>query len=45
MDNTYLFDINSRIVVASENRGRNDATMQLVTDYLDKFMQFRDLYR
>ena len=45
MDNTYLFDISSRVVVASDNRGRNDATTQLVTEYLDRFLQFRDLYK
>ncbi|ORX34143.1 Gtr1/RagA G protein conserved region-domain-containing protein [Kockovaella imperatae] len=45
MDNTYLFDMESRVVVASDNRGRNDATMQLVTEYLDKFLQFADLYK
>ena len=45
MDNSYLFDINSKVVVAADNRGRNDATLELVTEYLSKFLQFRQLYK
>jgi Ras-related GTP-binding protein C/D len=45
MDNSYLFDLNSKIVVAGDNRGRNDATLELVTEYLGRFLQFRDLYK
>ncbi|KAK1927674.1 Gtr1/RagA G protein conserved region-domain-containing protein [Papiliotrema laurentii] len=45
MDNTYLFDIGSKVVVAADNRGRNDATLELVTEYLLRFLQFRELYR
>lgn len=43
MDNSYLFDVNSRVVVAS-NGGKNDATLDLVTEYLGWFLRFRDLY-
>lgn len=44
MDNSYLFDVNSRVVVAS-NGGKNDATLDLVTEYLGRFVQFKELYR
>jgi len=45
MDNSYLFDLGSRVVVAADNRGRNDATLELVTEYLSRFLQFRELYK
>lgn len=45
MDNSYLFDIESRVVVASDNRGKNESTLEQVTEYLARFMQFRELYK
>ena len=45
MDNSYLFDLGSKVVVAADNRGRNDATLELVTEYLSRFLQFRELYK
>lgn len=45
MDNSYLFDIQSGIVLAADNRQRNDASLELVTEYLSRFLQFRDLYK
>ncbi|BEI87150.1 hypothetical protein CcaverHIS002_0704960 [Cutaneotrichosporon cavernicola] len=45
MDNSYLFDIDSGVVLATDNRHRNDATMEQVTEYLTKFLQFRDIYK
>lgn len=45
MDNSYLFDIASGVVLATDNRHRNDATMEQVTEYLTKFLQFREIYK
>lgn len=45
MDNSYLFDIRSGVVLATDNRHKNDAALEQVTEYLDRFMQFRDLYK
>lgn len=45
MDNSYLFDISSSVVLATDNRHRNDATMEQVTEYLTTFLQFRDIYK
>ncbi|WOO85721.1 Ras-related GTP-binding protein C [Vanrija pseudolonga] len=45
MDNSYLFDIASGVVLATDNRHRNDATMEQVTEYLSRFLQFREIYR
>ncbi|RSH90467.1 hypothetical protein EHS25_001072 [Saitozyma podzolica] len=45
MDNSYLFDIKSGVVLATDNRHRNDATLEQVTEYLTRFLQFRDLYK
>ncbi|KAL7423540.1 GTP-binding protein gtr2 [Cryptotrichosporon argae] len=45
MDNSYLFDIQSGVVMATDNRHRNDATMDQVTEYLSRFLQFRELYK
>lgn len=45
MDNSYLFDINSGVVLATDNRHRNEATMEQVTEYLSRFLQFRDIYK
>ncbi|ORY24694.1 Gtr1/RagA G protein conserved region-domain-containing protein [Naematelia encephala] len=45
MDNSFLFDIASRVIVAADNRGKNDETLDQVTDYLSRFMQFRELYK
>lgn len=45
MDNSYLFDLGAKVVVAADNRSRNDATLELVTEYLTRFLQFRQLYR
>lgn len=45
IDNSYLFDIRSGVVLATDNRHRNDATLEQVTEYLSRFLQFRDLYK
>lgn len=45
MDNSYLFDIRSGVVLATDNRHRNDATLEQVTEYLSRFLQFRNLYK
>lgn len=45
MDNSYLFDIKSGVVLATDNRHRNEATMEQVTEYLSRFLQFRDIYK
>lgn len=45
MDNSYLFDMRSGVVLATDNRHRNDATLEQVTEYLSRFLQFRELYK
>lgn len=45
MDNSYLFDLRSRVVLATDNRHRNEATMEQVVDYLSTFLQFREFYK
>ncbi|RXK42517.1 hypothetical protein M231_00071 [Tremella mesenterica] len=45
MDNSFLFDINSGVIVGADNRQRNDATLEQVTEYLSRFLQFRELYK
>lgn len=45
IDNTYLFDLRSRVALATDNRHRNEATMEQVADYLSTFLQFRDFYK
>lgn len=45
MDNSYLFDMASGVVLATDNRHRNDATMEQVTEYLSRFLQFREIYK
>ncbi|KAK4687307.1 Ras-related GTP-binding protein C/D, partial [Tremellales sp. Uapishka_1] len=45
MENCYLFDINSGVILATDNRQRNDATIEQVTVFLSRFLQFRDLYK
>lgn len=45
MDNSYLFDTASGVVLATDNRQRNTETTELVTEYLSRFMQFRELYK
>jgi Ras-related GTP-binding protein C/D len=45
MDNSFLFDMKARIAVATDDRGRNDPTLDLVTEYLSRFLQFRELYK
>nr|ODN93206.1 hypothetical protein L203_00475 [Cryptococcus depauperatus CBS 7841]ODO02636.1 hypothetical protein L204_01375 [Cryptococcus depauperatus CBS 7855] len=44
-DNTFLFDINSRIVLATDNRHRTDELTEQVTEYLTSFLQFQKLYK
>lgn len=45
MDNSYLFDIKSGVVLATDNRHRNNSTMEQITEYLARFLQFREIYR
>jgi Ras-related GTP-binding protein C/D len=45
MDNSYLFDIKSGVILATDNRTRNDASVEQVTEYLSRFLQFRNLYK
>lgn len=45
MDNTYLFDIQSQVVLATDNKHKNDKTLAQATDYLVRCLQFRDLYK
>lgn len=45
MDNSYLFDMKSGVVLATDNRHRNNATMEQITEYLSRFLQFRDIYK
>ncbi|WVR05600.1 hypothetical protein IAU60_002619 [Kwoniella sp. DSM 27419] len=44
-DNTFLFDIKSGIILATDNRHRTDDLSEQVTEYLSSFLQFRDLYK
>ncbi|WVQ97005.1 hypothetical protein IAU59_004115 [Kwoniella sp. CBS 9459] len=44
-DNTFLFDINSGIILATDNRHRTDDLSEQVTEYLKSFLQFRELYK
>ncbi|OCF31886.1 hypothetical protein I317_02932 [Kwoniella heveanensis CBS 569] len=44
-DNTFLFDINSGIILATDNRHRTDELSEQVTEYLKSFLQFRELYK
>ncbi|WWC96678.1 hypothetical protein V866_003550 [Kwoniella sp. B9012] len=44
-DNTFLFDINSGVVLATDNRHRTDDLSEQVTEYLSSFLAFRDLYK
>ncbi|WVF70953.1 hypothetical protein IAT40_005748 [Kwoniella sp. CBS 6097] len=44
-DNTFLFDIKSGIILATDNRHRTDDLSEQVTEYLKSFLQFRELYK
>ncbi|WWC68374.1 uncharacterized protein I206_102299 [Kwoniella pini CBS 10737] len=44
-DNTFLFDINSGVILATDNRHRTDDLSEQVTEYLSSFLAFRDLYK
>jgi Ras-related GTP-binding protein C/D len=45
MDKTFLFDIHSRIYVATDGSPIEQSTFDLCSDYLEKLLQFRALYR
>lgn len=45
MDNSFLFDIKSGVVVGADTRQRNDATLEQVIEYLSRFLEFRELYK
>jgi Ras-related GTP-binding protein C/D len=45
MDNSYLFDMASRVVLATDNRHKNEVALEQVTEYLSRFLQFRELYK
>ncbi|WRT65957.1 uncharacterized protein IL334_002908 [Kwoniella shivajii] len=44
-DNSFLFDINSGVILATDNRHRTDDLSEQVTEYLSSFLAFRDLYK
>ncbi|KAL0252929.1 hypothetical protein I308_102322 [Cryptococcus tetragattii IND107] len=44
-DNTFLFDMNSRVILATDNRHRTDELTEQVTEYLSSFLQFQSLYK
>ncbi|OCF56691.1 hypothetical protein L486_05545 [Kwoniella mangroviensis CBS 10435] len=44
-DNTFLFDIDSGVVLATDNRHRTDDLSEQVTEYLSSFLAFRVLYK
>ena len=45
MENSFLFDMRSGVILASDNRHRNDDTLNQLTEYVSRFIQFRDLYK
>lgn len=45
MDKTFLFDIHSRIYVATDGSPIEQSTFDLCSDYLEKLLQFRALYK
>lgn len=45
MENSFLFDMRSGVILASDNRHRNDDTLSQLTEYVARFIQFRDLYK
>jgi Ras-related GTP-binding protein C/D len=45
MENSFLFDMRSSVILASDNRHRNDATLNQLTEYVAQFSQFRELYK
>ncbi|WWD18186.1 hypothetical protein CI109_102635 [Kwoniella shandongensis] len=44
-DNSFLFDIRSGVILATDNRHRTDDLSEQVTEYLSSFLQFRELYK
>ncbi|ODO07596.1 hypothetical protein L198_01177 [Cryptococcus wingfieldii CBS 7118] len=44
-DNTFLFDMKSRVILATDNRHRTDELTEQVTEYLASFLQFQSLYK
>jgi Ras-related GTP-binding protein C/D len=45
MENSFLFDMRSGVILASDNRHRNDNTLNQLTEYVSRFTQFRELYK
>ena len=45
MENSFLFDMQSGVILASDNRHRNDNTLNQLTEYVSRFTQFRELYK